>query len=90
MDNISEENIDLDKDGKVSSKEYTIYEQRAKNRRSMAWVSLFAMIATVLLLMFFIPESRIEKLGSVLELYWLALGSVVTAYVGITAWNKRG
>lgn len=90
MENLSEEDIDLDNDGKVTNKEYKIYEQRAKNRRSMAWVSLFAMIVTVLLLMFLIPESRIEKLGSVLELYWLALGSVVTAYVGITAWNKRG
>ena len=87
-----EENIKLDINGDnfVNQKEIEIYEQRAKNRRKMAWVSLFAMIFTAIALMFFVDETRLEKLSGLLELYWLGLGGVVATYVGVSAWNKKG
>lgn len=85
-----DEKIDLNGDGKIDSNEYQIYERRAQNRRKIAWISLFAMILTALLLIFCVPESKIEKLGAVLELYWLSLGGIVGAYVGISAWHKKG
>jgi hypothetical protein len=40
--------------------------------------------------MFLVPDSRLDKLKDMLDLYWIALGGVVGAYVGISAWTKRG
>jgi cytochrome bd-type quinol oxidase subunit 2 len=82
--------IDLTGDGQVSEKEMQLYERRASNRRRMAWASLVAMILTAVALMFFVPDERLAKLDGLLELYWIALGGVVGAYVGISSWTKRG
>lgn len=81
---------DITGDGKVDSEELKIYEMRAINRRRMAWVSLIAMIVSAILLMFFVSEERLLKLDGLLELYWIALGGVVGAYVGLSSWTKRG
>lgn len=86
---MSEENIDLNSDGKVTKTEQEVYEQRAVNRRLMAWLSLVALIGSGFALMFFVPESRLNQLDGLLELYWIALGSVVGAYVGISTWMSR-
>ena len=87
-----EKDIDLDINGDnfVTEKEIEIYEQRARNRRRMAWVSLLAMIFTAIALMFFVDNNRLDKLSGLLELYWLGLGGVVATYVGVSAWNKKG
>lgn len=87
--NLKEE-IDVTGDGLVSEKEIQIYEQRAKNRRRMAWVSLIAMIVTAFALMFYVDKERLSTLSGLLELYWLGLGGVVATYVGVSAWNKKG
>jgi len=88
MDNTNDE-VDINKDGKVSSKEEAAYERKAVNRRRMAWVSLIAMIVSALALMFFVPESRLEKIKDMLDLYWIALGGVVGTYVGISTWMTK-
>ena len=88
MDNTNNE-IDLNKDGNVSSKEEAQYERKAVNRRRMAWLSLVAMIASAFALMFFVPESRLEKIKDMLDLYWIALGGVVGTYVGISTWMTK-
>ena len=82
--------IDLTGDGLVSEKEMQLYERRANHRRRMAWLSLVAMILSAFALMFFVPESRLASLDGLLELYWIALGGVVGAYVGISSWTKKG
>lgn len=89
MSSIRDE-ADITGDGLVTEKELEIYEQRAKNRRRMAWVSLIAMIATAFCLMFLVSDDKLNKLDGLLELYWLGLGGVVATYVGVSAWNKRG
>lgn len=85
----SEEEIDINQDGFVSSKEEEIYEKKAVNRRRMAWVSLVAMIVSGFALMFFIPEARLQKLGAMLDLYWISLGGITGAYVGISTWMSK-
>jgi len=80
---------DLDQDGKLNTYEEIIYERKAKNRRRMAWLSLIALIGSGLLLMFLVPESRLGSLDGLLELYWISLGGVVGAYVGISAWATK-
>lgn len=80
---------DLDGDGKLSLKEQELYEKKAKNRRSMAWVALLAMVFTGISIMFFIPESRLVKINAMLDLYWISLGGIVGAYVGISTWMSK-
>lgn len=84
-----EEEIDINQDGIVSSKEEEIYEKKAINRRRMAWVSLVAMIISGFALMFLIPEARLQKLGAMLDLYWISLGGITGAYVGISTWMSK-
>jgi cytochrome bd-type quinol oxidase subunit 2 len=88
MDNTNND-IDINQDGKVSSKEETQYERKAVNRRRMAWLSLIAMVASAFALMFFVPESRLDKIKDMLDLYWIALGGVVGTYVGISTWMTK-
>ncbi len=88
MSNIENE-IDLNKDGKVSETEEEAYERKAVNRRRMAWVSLLAMIATAFAILFFIPETKLERIKDMLDLYWIAMGSIVGAYVGISTWMSK-
>lgn len=87
--NNTENEIDLNNDGNVTSKEERIYEKKAVNRRRMAWVSLLAMIFTAVALLFFVPETRLEKIKDMLDLYWIALGGVVGTYVGISTWMTK-
>lgn len=88
MDNTDNE-VDINKDGMVSDKEEMLYEKKAVNRRRMAWVSLIAMIATAFALLFLVSDSRLEKVKDMLDLYWIALGGIVGAYVGISTWMTK-
>lgn len=81
--------IDLNNDGNVTKSEEVIYEQKAVNRRRMAWVSLIAMIVSGFCMMFLVPETRLKQLDGMLELYWIALGTITGAYVGISTWMSR-
>lgn len=83
------EEIDLNHDGVVSQKEEELYEKKAVNRRRMAWVSLIAMIISAFAIMFFIPESRLQRINAMLDLYWISLGGIVGAYVGISTWMSK-
>jgi cytochrome bd-type quinol oxidase subunit 2 len=82
--------VDLNNDGIVTSKEEALYEKKAVNRRRMAWLSLIALIVSGICVMFVIPESRLKSLSGLLELYFISLAGIVGAYVGISTWmNKR-
>lgn len=85
----NDNDIDLNQDGKISADEQSIYEQRARNRRGMAWVALIAMVASGFSMMYFVPEARLKQLDGLLEIYWVALGSIVGAYVGISTWMSK-
>ena len=89
MDNTTDNEVDINKDGRVSDKEELLYEKKAVNRRRMAWVSLIAMIATAFALLFLVSDSRLEKVKDMLDLYWIALGGIVGAYVGISTWMTK-
>lgn len=86
---MSDNEIDLNQDGKINNNEERLYEQKAVNRRRMAWLALISMIVSGFCMMFFVPESRLKQLDGLLEIYWLALGSIVGAYVGISTWMSK-
>lgn len=87
--NNTENEVDINKDGLVSETEVQAYERKAVNRRRMAWVSLVAMIATAAAILFVVPETKLDRIKDMLDLYWIALGSIVGAYVGISTWMSK-
>lgn len=86
---MADNELDVNNDGNVTQTEERIYEQKAVNRRRMAWVSLIAMIVSGFCMMFLVPETRLKQLDGMLELYWIALGTITGAYVGISTWMSR-
>jgi len=65
-----------------------------KNRRQMAWVSLFALIGQMIasLALIALTDTPIEKLKVLIEMMsWpaLAFASVIGAYMGFTTWAGR-
>ena len=81
--------IDINNDGVVDTYEQIVYERKAKNRRRMAWLALVALVLSGFSLMFLVPETRLPQLNGILELYWISLGGIVGAYVGMSAWASR-
>lgn len=89
-DNIQQENIDMDGNGKISKVEVNIAEDKFKNRRRMAWLAMFAMVGfTALLLSPYISDDRIKALDSVFSTFYIAMASVVGAYMGFTTWASK-
>lgn len=65
-----------------------------KNRRQMAWLSLFALIGQVIALLLIITftDVPVEKMKVLIEmLSWpsLAFASVIGAYMGFTTWAGK-
>jgi len=91
---------DMDNDGKISEEEARIAKEiseqelmnkKQTNQRKMAWVALWSMVIfTAFLFSPWIPEGRVENLGDVLGLFYIAQASIVGAYMGMSAWmNKK-
>lgn len=67
---------------------------RWKNRRQMAWISLFALMAqvTASILIITLTDMSIEKIKVLAELMsWpsVAFASVIGAYMGFTTWAGK-
>jgi len=71
-------NIDLEK-------------RKWKNRRKMAWISLFCMIFLTLILLFApIPDNRLKIITEPIIWSYFAFTSVIGAYMGFTAYAMKG
>lgn len=90
---------DLDKDGKISKKdietsnaslELELREEKADAHRKMAWTAIVSMIAVTIIVMSpSISDSRVQALGDLLGLFYIAMAGIVGAYMGVTAWMSR-
>lgn len=86
-----QETIDVDNDGKITPMEIDLTKTRFKNRRRMAWLAMWSMVAlTTILLSDFVSIERIKAVDNVFEMFYIAMASVVGAYMGFTTWaNKK-
>lgn len=57
-----------------------------RNRRRMAYVSLFSIIFMTFLLLFVIPNERIKILSEVIMWFYFSMASVIGSYMGFTTW----
>jgi len=101
MNKILDSNIeyDLNKDGTLSQEEVTkstdlleleLREQKALTQKRISWIALYSIIvATAVLLSPMITDSRVEALGPLLSMFYLAQASVIGFYFGATAYMSK-
>lgn len=90
MSDIGQDKIDLDNDGVISDMEAKTAQTRFKNRRRMGWLAIGSMVAfTAVLLTPFISIEKIEALDEVFSMFYLAMASIVGAYMGFTTWASK-
>lgn len=62
---------------------------RWQNRRRMAWIALISMLVVTGLSFFVVAESRLKLLSDVINMFYLAMASIVGAYVGFATLDKK-
>ena len=90
---------DLDQDGTVTDAEIArskemleleLREEKSEAQKRMAWSAIGSMIIfSACLFMPIVPESRVNALGEILGLFYIAQAGIVGAYMGVTAWMSR-
>lgn len=93
------EQYDLDQDGVVSDVEIDrareIREFEDQSRKHMAqlriarWAMIGGAIFTATLFMPFIPDSRIELLKDVSDIFYISVAGIIGSYMGVSAWMSR-
>ena len=89
----------LDQDGTVTDAEIArskemleleLREEKSEAQKRMAWLAIGSMIIfSACLFMPIVPESRVNALGEILGLFYIAQAGIVGAYMGVTAWMSR-
>jgi len=79
---------------KTSNGNGEVTKVRWKNRRRMAWISLFALIGQLAVSLFVVvstdvPVDRIKVLAEMMSWPSLAFASVIGAYMGFTTWAGK-
>ena len=90
---------DINHDGTVSDEEMKrnqelieleLREEKSEAQKNMAWIAMVSMIVfSAFLFMPIVSESRVQALGDILGLFYIAQAGVVGAYMGVTAWMSR-
>lgn len=87
---IQQPEIDLDGNGVVTKVEETITKDKFRNRRRMAWTAMVSMtIYTAVLLTPLIQTDRIKSLENILDMFYIAMASIVGAYMGFATWASK-
>jgi len=71
---------------KMECEKEILIKKRWQNRRRMAWVSLVSMIIVTILILFVVPESRLNILSEVITWFYFAMTSIIGAYMSVTTW----
>lgn len=66
--------------------EIKLENERWRGRQYMAWLAMISMILATVAMMFWVPETRMDKLADVVTWFFAAMSSVVGAYLGTTTW----
>lgn len=66
--------------------EIKLENERWRGRQYMSWLAMISMILATIAMMFWVPESRMEKLSDVVTWFFAAMSSIVASYLGTTTW----
>jgi len=86
----NQDSIDLNGDGNISKVEEKITEDKFKNRRRMAWVAMICLtVYTAILFTPLVDSARIKSLENILDMFYIAMASIVGAYMGFATWASK-
>ena len=90
---------DLDKDGNVTENELTrsndvleleLREEKAETQKFISYIALASMIVlTAILVSPIVSDSRVDALGNLLSMFYLAQASIIGFYFGATAYMSK-
>jgi len=90
---------DLDKDGNVTENELTrsndvleleLREEKAETQKFISYIALASMIVlTAVLVSPIVSDSRVDALGNLLSMFYLAQASIIGFYFGATAYMSK-
>lgn len=91
--------FDLDKDGEVTDTEITksnelmeleLREEKAETQKFISYIALASMIiVTAVLVSPIVSDSRVDALGNLLSMFYLAQASIIGFYFGATAYMSK-
>lgn len=91
--------MDYDHSGTVSEeeimkaemiKEIEIREEKAEAHKKLAWTAMAAILVfTGFMMSPVIPDTRVELLSDISAMFFVAQGTIVTAYFGFTTWMSK-
>jgi hypothetical protein len=92
-------NYDLNKDGIVSQEEVTkstdlldleLREEKASTQQRISWVAFFSILVTTAILMSpLVSDARVEALGPLLSMFYIAQASIIGAYFGLVGYMSK-
>jgi hypothetical protein len=91
--------FDLDKDGEVTDTEITksnelmeleLREEKADTQKFISYIALASIIlVTAILVSPIVSDSRVDALGNLLSMFYLAQASIIGFYFGATAYMSK-
>lgn len=96
---LKERDFDLNRDEVITADEISLKErieqleqqaEKADSQRRMAWVAIISMIGfTVFMFSPFVPEGKATTLANISDVFFVAMASIVGAFMGFTSWVAR-
>lgn len=68
----------------LEKKKIKLLNEKWKNRRRMAWVSLYSILIVTILALYSVPMERLVVLEQIITWFYFVLGSIIGAYVGFS------
>ena len=91
--------IDLNKDGKISSNEIELSKKvselretirKSESQKRMAWLSLVGvLLITAVVFLPIIPDARITLLGDIISMFYIAMAGIISTYLGVSTWISK-
>jgi hypothetical protein len=86
MDN----NIDVNKDNKISEAELQMYRRKLLAQRNMATACLVSsMLLTLIVLSPIVSDERLSIIIDLVVMYYIMSGSVIGAFMGFSSWMSK-
>jgi len=80
----------MSEDSDNKEEEFQIHRRKVRAQRHMATVALFVMILfTAFLLTPLIPIDRINALSDLSAMFYISMGGIIAAYMGVSAWMEK-
>lgn len=81
---------DIDNDGKVSEREFMIFQRKMVAQRHMATAAITSIVVfTAVLMSPVVSIDRVNALSDVFSMFYITTGGIVAAFFGTAAWMGK-